>query len=358
MKKTKDNKSILKTTNGERFPHVPQIDIVKGFAIMVVVLLHALPVGFFLLVGSPFHIWHAIPLFIMIAGFTGAYAYKQYKATTFTECYDPALLARRYSRILVPFFICYLVELYILFSVNQLPPTSLQLVIDMLKGGYSWGAFFIPIILQSILVVPLLYLLSLRTGPNRMVIITLALSILFDIAAIFFNISLSTTDLLYIRYLFAGSLGVWIVTSSPKLDNKWIVFGGVISLIYIAIGCYTPLLSGIPGYSSYDSILQTPAFMWTVILALAGLKYLPQTGTALYQYIGEMGKASYHIFLIQLIYYMLPAAYVYAFIVAPFANSNEIFGNAVLVGINLGICISLGYVWYILEGKLWRNKKV
>jgi hypothetical protein len=93
--------------------------------------------------------------------------------------------------------------------------------------------------------------------------------------------------------------------------------------------------------------------MWTVILALTGLKYLPDTiETALFRSVGECGKASWYIFMAQLIYYMLPAAYVYAFIITPLSFGSEAVSDGLILIFNLAICLSFGYGWYALAGKI------
>jgi len=341
-------------TGQEKLPAaIPQIDILKGLAIIAVVLLHALPFSFFLLIGSPYHIWHAIPLFILIAGFTGAYAYKRYGSKTLKECYNPSLLIRRFSRLLVPFLLCWCIELCILFSLNQLPSNSVSLIFDLMRGGYGWGAYFVPVILQSVIFVPLLYLLAVR-NPNRMVIIALFLTLLFDAVSIVLGWDPGTTSVLYFPYMFAGALGVWIAISA-KTDKRWLILGGGISLVYLTLSCYTPLFSSFPNYSGYSGVLQAPAFMWTVILALAGLRYLPKKIESLpSRYIGELGKASWHIFLTQLIYYWTPAAFVYTWIAAPMDFGSVIIGDALVVILNLCICLPVGYSWYTLEKRISR----
>ena len=290
-------------------------------------------------------------MFILIAGFTSAYAYQRYGSKTLIECYNPYLLIRRFGRLLIPFFICWIIELYLLFSVNKLPSDIVTLVTNLLEGGYGWGAFFIPVILQSVLVIPLIYLLALR-NPNRMVIIVPFLTLLFDAVSMALGLSGNLSSIIYFRYMFAGALGVWIVMS-PQINKHWLIIGGISSLVYITIICYTSLLSSVPNFSGYDGILQAPAFMWTVILGLTGLKYFPnKIDLSLYHYVGEIGKSSWHIFLAQLIYYMLPAAYVYAFIVTPLSFGNEILQNSLIVILNLGICITFGYAWYAIEKRI------
>lgn len=349
-------------TRAEKLPaSLPQIDILKGLAIIAVVLLHTLPMSMFLLIGAPYHLWQAVPLFIVIAGFTGAYTYKRYGSKTLKECYDPLLLARRLRRLLVPFLICWIVELCFMLGLKQVSFDIGPLLVSLMGGGYGWGAFFIPLIIQSLLIVPILYLVATR-NPDRMLLVALFLNLFFDAVVVVFGWDGSITAALYFRYLFAGALGIWIVTSA-KTDKRWILFGGMISLIYITISCYTSLLSAFPDFSGYAAILQAPAFMWAFILVLTGLKSLSgKIELPLFRIFGELGKASWHIFLVQLIYYLYPAAFVYALIngISDLFMSGaplSVLQYLLAVILNLGICLSLGYGWYVLGKRISRKKQ-
>jgi len=329
---------------------IPQIDILKAFAIITVVLLHTFLEGFFLRFGSPYYLWHAIPIFIVIAGFTGAYAYKRYGSTTLKQCYDPLLIIGRFKRLLIPFFLCWIIEIIIVYNISTDRLDLVSVIPNFMTGGFGYGAYFIPVILQSILIVPLLYLLALR-NPERMVIIALILTIVFD-AIVFLIGGNIQTSLIYFRYLFAGALGVWVVTSE-KRNNIWLIIGGIISLIYITLCCYTPIFSVFPDYNGYGGILQAPAFVWTVILVLFGLAYLPgNAGSGYYQYLGEIGKASWHIFLVQMLYFLAPAAYIYVFLLNPLSAGKVILHFGLGAICNIAICVSLGYGWYYVERKI------
>ncbi|WP_367121908.1 acyltransferase family protein [Methanohalophilus sp. DAL1] len=91
--------------------HLDQIDILKGFAIISVILLHTWPRELLLITGAPFHIWQAVPIFIIIAGYVGALSYKRHQNSTLLQLYSIRLLSRRIKRIIVPFIVVFTIQI-------------------------------------------------------------------------------------------------------------------------------------------------------------------------------------------------------------------------------------------------------
>lgn len=332
-------------SNNLKISRIPQIDILKAFAIIAVILLHALPENFFLSIGSPYHLWQAVPIFVVIAGFTSAYALLRYGSISLKQCYDISVIIRRYKRLLIPFFICWIIEIVLLSQYGQISLDPLTLILNFLSGGSGWGAYFVALILQSVLIIPFFYFLAVRTSPEKMLAISLVLSLVFDAVIVFLSWPAGCYG--FPQFLFAAALGIWIVTTKERRPF-WLISGGIVSLIYITVACYTPFFAN-PNFSGYIGILQTPSFIWAAILVLLGLKYLPASISKGCGGFAEIGKASWHIFLIQLLYYFLPAAYVYAFFIKPIASGNLFLTDILIVICNILICVGLGYLWYSSE---------
>jgi peptidoglycan/LPS O-acetylase OafA/YrhL len=360
-----DSFKISSPVNIQLPDHIPQIDFLKALAIISVIIIHTFPLAALLVTGSPYYIWQAVPLFILIAGFNGAYGYKKRKAISLKECYDTKTLFRRYSRLLIPFIIYWILELILLSFINQVPYDALSLFINFISGGFGWGGYFIPVILQSVIIVPLLYFIAVR-NPNSMVVFALVLNIIF---AVFVGLtgSLGLSEYIYLRYLFAGALGVWLVTST-KRPLAVIIIGGIVSFLFITLTSYSTLFPSNSIFYQYDGILQFPSYVWTLILAMIGLKYLPKSIKSRFnQSLVEIGKASWHIFLVQIIYFLYPANFVYSplnsvmpgfylgFLLPLFGGFTPIpilILAMVKLMVNIIICVLLGYTWYSSGKKL------
>jgi hypothetical protein len=262
----------------------------------------------------------------------------------------------------------WILEILLLLSVHRISPDVWSLAGNFVSGGTGWGSYFIPVIFQSILVVPFLYFIA-RRDPDLMVVAALCLNVAFEtMVALSGNPNISS--LLYPRYLFAGALGVWLVTSTER-RRAAILIAGISSLLFITLASYTAFFPSTSIFYRYDGALQFPSFAWTLVLAMAGLKYLPGgVRSRFFASLAGIGKASWHIFLFQMFYFLVPAGYVYFRFISLW---TDIYGNVpeppllgflqvpeitleiVVLLLNVTICVSAGYAWYVSGDKVSRR---
>lgn len=338
------------TQAGPGTGHIPQIDLLKGLAIVSVILIHTLSVDLLLATGAPFHIWQAVPVFIILAGFTAAASLKRAGAADLAAAYDSRILVRRFTRILVPFFVV-CVALIVIISILLLPSFSIEGVIVSfiplmtdIALNQSW---FMILILQHILIVPALYLLALRS-PDTMLVASFCVSVALEMLFRFAGVPPALFIFTYVRYLFAGALGVWLYTS-PKRRWNWILPGAVLSVLYITAVAYfgTDLFFLYPE----DWFFHAPEFFWPLVIVLAGLACtVPATLMGIFRRIGELGKASWHIFLVQMVYFIVmfgPLTIAVSSILGTPVEGTAIDPGFLLVLVlNLAVCLAAGYLFY------------
>ncbi|NLK95035.1 MAG: hypothetical protein GX275_07570 [Clostridiales bacterium] len=88
-----------------------RIDVVKGLCIIGVILLHILTEQQKIKYLIPFHIYQAVPLFLIIAGYNNCGSYIRNKIEdNFLAFYSIKNLYKKLSGILIPFIICIIIE--------------------------------------------------------------------------------------------------------------------------------------------------------------------------------------------------------------------------------------------------------
>jgi len=327
-----------------------QIDILKGLAIISVILLHSWDTSFLLRIGAPYYISQAVPIFISIAAYNGVNSYVRANATTLVQCYNN--ISRRLNRLVYPYCVVFSIEyLFILFanlflennagmlaSITGKPLEQIHAFIHasysyphvfvfIVTGGYGPGSFFIPVLIPLILSLPILYLLA-RRNLLLMLVVAFIVDMTFEAYALKSGMPDWMYRLLFIRYLFAFGLGTWLAFG---IDRRWLAVGGIISVIYITavnyLG-YTPLAQ--PSWGSQNAL----SFVWPLVLVVIGLHIAPECINNIYiESISEIGKASYHIFLTQMVYFWAIGGYINKLSVASFI-------------INIIVCVSIGLIFY------------
>ncbi|WP_439882937.1 acyltransferase family protein [Pontibacter sp. MBLB2868] len=322
--------------------HYQQIDVLKGLAILAVIALHSLPKKELYQFYAAYHIWQAVPVFMVLMGLNlGLSMAGKYPKPE--QLYTGNYFEKKAGRLLIPFLLIFLSS-YILgltwqvvFHKNVLE-FSLQTLIGLLPVTGS-GNYFITLLLQSILFLPVIGY-SLYRYPGMTTLVLLLLEVLFLLWCKTLP-SLNKDNYLYSaafpRYFTAVAYGFWLAQFllQPALKRiiiTVIVTTGAIGAVYLYFISYTSFEIK---YFRADWLLQNfMSFGYAALLTLMGLALLPESSnTSILKLLARLGKASYHIFLIQIIYFGLVP------------DSTNLL-------LNQAFCVSLGYAFYVLESPL------
>lgn len=310
-----------------------QIDLIKGLAIISVIILHSLPSKILYNVGAPFYIWQAVPIFMIIAGLNSSQSYIRKDLTYLRECYTIELIFRGIRKIIIPFSIIWIAEITLLFLLKGKIISARTFIEGFLLGGWGQGSYFIPIMFQHYFIFPAMYWLSQKYGSNRMLVIVFGFDMFLELISFEIGIPSSSYRNLYFRYLFAVALGIWLATSK-NLNRKVLLIGTAISGVYIyAVGYLGFRLPIEPSWASQNA----PSFMWPFMLIILGFKFLPSCGgNIVTRIIALLGRASFHIFLIQMVFF-------YFRYEVPLLKSLRVFPGIMA---NLIVTITLGIVFF------------
>jgi len=315
------------------------INLLKAFAIVAVILLHSLSTRLLLLMGAPYHIWQAVPIFMILASYNGTKSYMRRGINTVRQGYEFNLLSQRFNRLLVPFILVWVAQVIITIIVLGKGLTTYDILKSFFGGGWGPGSYFIPVIIQHTLLLPLLYMLAL-SGLSRMLVILFVCDMAFELLSYALGLPSQLYRLLYFRYVFASALGIWLAMSKG-VNKLWMMTGILISLTYISLVNYFNFKLPIdPSWGSQNA----PSFIWPFSIVILGLKVLPKSATRIIEVISvKVGEASYHIFLTQMVYFWALGGLISSI---PFY---------VKILLNIFVCISCGLAFYQLEYGV-RNK--
>lgn len=280
------------------------IDIMKGIAIIFVILIHSFKDHTIKAIGGPYYLLQAVPVFFIISAYNQSQSYERRRLTSLTSFYSPSLLIKKYYRLIPIAFLIYLLQTF-----SQLDNHSFFFYL-IGRGGY--GGYYISMMIQAIVVLPLLYWLANKTSAKTMLTLSFSFNLLFELYSYFIGIPGSLYRLLIFRYLFALALGVWYFFDNKQPYTKpFIKISALFSMIYLFLVHYleipVPLYSFTTSWKGQDplSFFYALEIFHLLLTSLYSVKW-----TSLKNLIAYLGKRSYSIFLVQMLYFWLIAFYV------------------------------------------------
>lgn len=280
-----------------------------------------------------FHINQAVPLFMLVSGYVFTLSYKNNKVTTLKSCYNLDILNKRIKRLYVPFLAFYSVELlsYKILSSNNLD--VFFIIKNLILGGIGPGSYYPVVMFQFLLLFPIIYIVTYRKLDHSIPIFFI-LGVLFEFFTYISGMDEWIYRLLIGRYLFVIALGSYLAQKQNKINKKLLYVGATLSIVYMYASVYL-------GYYVFGHNFwyphQAPAYFYTALLFVVGMNYLPEKPGIVFKLISEFGKASWHIFLIQMGYFMKIGL-----------HSDSIFA----IVVNLIFCIIIGYMFYLFENNI------
>ncbi|RIJ41651.1 acyltransferase family protein [Pontibacter oryzae] len=321
--------------------HLQQIDVIKGLAIIMVLLLHSLTRKDLLDSYAIYHIWQAVPLFMIVMGLNLGLSVHA-KSPQANELYTRIYFLKKATRILTPYFIVFLLCVPIGLAWEWIQEEEV-LTFD----SYTWvgvlpvtgrGNYFITLLLQSIVLLPIIgYAFSRK--PIVTSVLLLAAELAYHVWATefsFFDENNYLHDAAFPRYFTAIVYGLWLsrIVKLPLRQPYFLILAmlAVSSIAMLWFLAYGNLdLSAV--FRPAWELQQVFTYGYAAFLVWLTIRVLPSSsGKVPLRLLAELGKASYHIFLVQVIYFGL-AQQDYPLLT------------------NVAICIIVGYSFFRAEKK-------
>ena len=264
-----------------------------------------------LLLGFPFWIEMAVPIFMLISGYVYAISYHRHAVDSFADAYNKNRILKAFIRYTVPFLIIFFIEclfqiiIYIVRPDYQVP----NVLYSLITGGWGPGSYYYPLLIQFIFLYPVLYFLIKKYNMVGLCIVIL-MNAGWEFLKVVLDVSPELYRLLVFRYVLLISVGIYTYLCPNKLSKKALYAFFMIGISFIV-------------YTAYFGNKVLFLEQWTGTCFVASMYVMPifyimvnktfQINKS-FDPIKKIGMASYNIFLFQMLYYKFLAGAVYNYI--------------------------------------------
>lgn len=318
----------------ERFHN---LDFLKGLCVLFVIITHFSWKDeqrlYFLF---PFWVDMAVPIFMILSGYVHSLSYKKHEINTLSDAYDLKNTINKIIRYTIPFLIIYIVEVTLASIEQGYLDEPLKLFYFFLQGTRGPGSYYYPILLQFVFLFPLIYFIIKRLDFKGLILCA-AINFSYEILKNAYNIDEDCYRLIIFRYIFVIAFGCYLAIGKKQIKKPVYLTCFGIGVAYIIV---------------YKFIEITPIFTkyWTGTSFLACMYVLPIAAFLIsrkgirFKPLEIIGKASYNIYFVQMVYYEF------------FSDSvDKSFGylnQFLLMFITILVCVTIGIVFYYLETPL------
>lgn len=332
--------------------NIKGIDYSKAFAIISVLILHLyLPEEIdkkYLL-----HLYTAIgvPIFMIVSGHNYTLSFEFNNKVWFSK----NSLYKKIKRIICPYIYIILLELILIFKLEKLEKyrTREALVNEFLiEGGMGPGGYYSPTVIQIILIYfPLLLIFNIflnkilkKYRASISLIIVIIIEALYEICINYLGKKYDDILIQQIYRMVALRHITFLQLGIILYYNKKIILEKLKYILPLSIGggiyvflTYYKGYTFLPYY--YWKIVSAPMMFYGLFFVIIFLKYFnKETEKILEKMVILISKASYHIFLVQMVYFGI--------------LKFKLYNNELDYFIDLFICIGIGILYFFIEPKI------
>jgi len=329
----------MKNTVSKNQERLNFLDIYKGIAILFVIITHyqwkdAERLTYLF----PYWIKMAVPLFLVITGYVSAYSSEK-KGISLSKSYKPIDMIVKLLRYLIPFIPVYIIILLVRIFLKDEHFSFTDILLDFICGGDGRGSYYVPIMIQITLLIPLIRFLVKRNQYLGL-IICFIVNIIYEIFKTIIHMDPDIYRIISLRYLFIVAFGCFLFYKKQfkKIEIILFIFLGLCGGVYIYL---------------FDYIKLNPIFIdqWTDTSCFAVLYAVP-IFALLFSFkklnckpLQIIGNSSYGIYLIQMIFYFGPHKILYKLI-------DKVYFRLPII---LIICFLFGILYYKVENMIFQK---
>lgn len=286
----------------------------------------------------PFWIDMAVPMFMIISGYVSAASFERQNYNGIGEAYSFNAWFSKAIRFIIPFTTAFLIEFIMeVFILKRF--SILQIGLRYFSGGFGPGSYYFPVMIQFVFVFPCIYFILKRYNLFGLSIIFL-INASYEFFQCIYGMSEQLYRLLLLRYLFVIAFGVYVYMLKEKSIRKiWGVIALIIGIAFI----------GLVEYNSYNPKIiiywTGTSFMACLYIMLIAYILLSCKKRISFKPLEVLGKASFNVFLTQMVYYTYMAGAIYKYISS----------MCLRILINILICGLFGVIFYHIENPLTKR---
>lgn len=345
------NTNIINPVNkSKNSGNVALFDYLKSFAIILVIFTHYAWTskereGLIF----PYVISMAVPIFMIVSGYVLSKSCERMRINEIGDMYNIPYLLKRAVRFSLPFAIAFLMEIFfekIQYGTNY---TLKELIKFAWDGGFGPGSYYYPLMMQMILFFPLVFEM-MRKRPLKGLVIAFLINLAYEVSVQAYSIRGVSYRLLIFRYVFLIACGVYLYFKRDAAlghGKKFIP----ISILSLAIGVYylwfvsykTDIHHTLFQYWTKTSMMSAFYIFPIIYILYRLLRNVPQTKFG--KILALPGKASYHIFLTQMVFYYILDVYLRRHYLKSTGDNKMVIAYII-------ICVSIGIIYYYIETPL------
>lgn len=313
------------------------VDILKGIGMLIIILTHYnVSAEERLTCLFPFWVDPAVPIFIIISGYVYSMSYQKKNMVSILDCYNYRFVVDKIIRYTIPFLLAYLVEVVFWITIKK-DVSIYGIIVTAIDGGSGPGSYYYPIMIQFIFTFPLVYFIVKKLDFAG-VILCFLINGGYEVIQRSYGVSEGNYRLLLFRYIFLMSFGCYLYIGKTK-PKKWVaIISMIIGAGWLVAYQYLKYQPRVIIYWSGTCLL---AALWITPIAwlllrstrLSKIKCKP---------LELCGKASYNIFLTQMVFYISGIHAIYAYVES----------RAIQLVLCLVINVTVGIVFYLIENKI------
>lgn len=306
------------------------IDLAKGVCILFVVVTHYAWKGAERLKYLfPFWIGMAVPVFMVISGYVYTKSFRKNQIFSLGSAYSIDNILGKIIRYSVPFAMAFFVEEAAVFLSGGHHSIG-RIVTTFLRGGAGPGSYYYPLMIQFIFFFPVIFMI-IRKYDFKGLVLCGVINFIYEVLKYVYRMNVECYRLLLFRYTLLIAYGCYLAMGNYVRHKK-------LSVLCLAVGTGYIVATRYMGYSPPITNFWTQTSIWACLFIIPLLGPLI-INNASNRVLETVGKASYDIFLVQMVYYYKASGFVYAHVEA----------RALQLLINFVVCVSVGLLFHYVE---------